>query len=182
MHLLSATAPARAEWYLNNTRMRHMISGTRQALLPVGTTSNEALHHEIKTWFRETQKLHQATLRLKLGMLKLGDTLSHNRALYHPTIRQMPEAELVARASASVGWSTEEWRAWCQELLNVRMPQKAALPLQQQREAQVRRVQAAALKKPAAAGRRRRTPHTLQRCDSLRRAGVAAGMKRKRGQ
>ncbi|OLP86584.1 hypothetical protein AK812_SmicGene32290 [Symbiodinium microadriaticum] len=133
-----------------------------QALLPVGTTSNEARHHEIKTWFRETQKLHQATLRLKLGMLKLGNTLSHNRALYHPTTRQMPEAELVARASASVGWSTEERRAWCQELLNVRMPQKAALPLQQQREAQVRRVQAAALKKPAA-------------------AGVAAGMKRKRG-
>jgi hypothetical protein len=27
--------------------------------LPSGTTSNEALHHEVNAWFRETPRMHQ---------------------------------------------------------------------------------------------------------------------------
>ena len=44
-----------------------MVLRARLALLPIGATFNEALHHEINTWFRETQKLHQSTLTLKLN-------------------------------------------------------------------------------------------------------------------
>ena len=45
--LFSAGDPSRAEWYLNNCRMRDMLKPSRVALLPSGTTSNESLHHEI---------------------------------------------------------------------------------------------------------------------------------------
>ena len=54
--LHSAAAAGRSEWYFNNLRMRHLLEPSRLSLLPIGTTSNEALHHEINNWFRETQK------------------------------------------------------------------------------------------------------------------------------
>ncbi len=53
--LWNAAAPNRLEFYLNNTRMRHMIAFRKLALLPTGTTSNESLHAEINNWFRQTQ-------------------------------------------------------------------------------------------------------------------------------
>ena len=58
--LHSAAAAGRSEWYFNNLRMRHLLEPSRLSLLPIGTTSNEALHHEINNWFRETQKNSQS--------------------------------------------------------------------------------------------------------------------------
>jgi hypothetical protein len=53
--LWCAAAPQRIEWYLNNTRQRHLMRIEQLSLLPAGTTSNEALHAEINNWFRQTQ-------------------------------------------------------------------------------------------------------------------------------
>ena len=114
--LHTAAAPARTEWYFNNTRIRHLLQVSRLSLLPIGTTSNEALRREINVWFRETQKLLQATLKLKLRILRLAKNLSHNAALYRPTTRQMPQAEVVARVSSRALFSNGEWREWCVEL------------------------------------------------------------------
>ena len=90
----TAAAAARTEWYLNNLRARHMISSKRLSLLPVGTTSNESLHHEINNFFRETPKIHKTTLSLKLKILQLSKLMTHNAALYYETPRQMAEAEV----------------------------------------------------------------------------------------
>ena len=75
--LWSAAAPARIEWYLNATRVRHSMHQGKVSLLPSGTTSNEALHAEINGWFRQTQQIHQATLTLKLNAMTLGKLISH---------------------------------------------------------------------------------------------------------
>ena len=179
--LFTAACAPRSEWYMNNIRSRHVISSGRLPLPPVGTTSNESLHHEINVWFRETQKLHQSTLALKLHILHLNKNLSHNAALYRPTCRQVPHAELVARVSTKPVWTDAAWVDWYSELCDDRRMSQAALPLHTRRESERQLVRRTSTRKrPAtakAAGiQRRRTPHTLQRRDSLRRAGVKGRM------
>ena len=174
--LFTAASSQRSEWYTNNVRCRHMMSARRIPLLPIGTTSNESLHREINVWFRETQLLHQSTLSLKLQILHLNKNLSHNFALYRPTCRQVPHAELLARVTTKPVWKDDTWSDWCADLADDRYLSKASLPLHERREKERVLVKKTAQKRPAAAQRgdvkRRRTPHTLKRCDSLRRAGV----------
>ena len=152
--------------------MRH----SRLALLPTGTTSNESLHHETNTWFRETQKLHKATLQLKLSIMHLGKLLSHNVALYRPATRQMAEAEVLARATARAIFTDAEWREWCGELADGDHTIKAGLELHKQRECQRSKVKPTLQKRPASKLSGRRTPHTVLCEDNLRRAGVLANL------
>lgn len=46
--LYTAAAPARIEFYFNNSRMRHAMPMGQLQLLPSGTASNEALHAEVR--------------------------------------------------------------------------------------------------------------------------------------
>ncbi|CAE7526256.1 unnamed protein product [Symbiodinium microadriaticum] len=184
--LHSATAAGRAEWYFNNTRMLHSMASSRLTLLPTGTTSNESLHREINVWFRETYRLHQTSLYLKLSILKLAKNLSHNAALYRPTTRQMKQAEVLARVTSESVWSGREWNDWCSELDQEGVPAKANLPWLKERKRQQAEVKKSVRKKPAASKDQRRTPvhrtpHTLKRKDSLRRAGVRQDVCKKRG-
>ena len=166
--LHSAAAASRVGWYFNNLIMRHSLPTSRLSLLPIGTTSNEALHHEINTWFRETQKMYQGTLSLKLIIMHLGKVLARNSAWYRPTTRQMPEAELLARISGRQLWSDSEWAAWCSSL---DAGCKAQLPIHEKRKQQQGLVKQKSFKRPAAAAaaaasedtslHRKRTPNTL---------------------
>ena len=61
--LHTAAAAPRTEWYFNNLRMRHMIAEARLSLLPVGTTSIEALHHEVNNWSGRPKKNPQKHAR-----------------------------------------------------------------------------------------------------------------------
>jgi hypothetical protein len=155
--------------------MRHAMPSTRLLLLPSGTASNESLHREINTWFRQTQKLHTATLELKLSILHLAKLLAHNSALYRHTTKQVGQAAILARVTRKSPWTARQWERWCQSLFENRQKplNKAVLQLYPQRQQQVAAVRAMTpSKKPAAAGlKRKRTPHTLERVDGLRRAG-----------
>lgn len=66
-------------------RARRRMPLACHSLLHAGATSNESLHYEINQWFKQTQKLHQATLELKLHILQFSKLLTHNAALYRPT-------------------------------------------------------------------------------------------------
>ncbi|CAE7205271.1 unnamed protein product [Symbiodinium sp. CCMP2592] len=173
--LLGATSPERSEWYLNNLRIRHSLHARALPLLPVGTTSNESLHAEINRWFKETQMMHQATLEMKLEILRLGKLLSHNRALYHTTSCQMTHAEVLARATRQCLWTEGEWAAWCSELEDGEgAKMKAHLPFHEARETQksiVRGCRKRPASAPSARSTVRRTPHTLERQDSFKRGG-----------
>ena len=76
--LWQAGQPDRLEYLFNNLRVRSAMSAAENLLLPTGTTSNESLHAEINGWFRQTQRLHRSTLKLKLDILTLSKLLSHN--------------------------------------------------------------------------------------------------------
>ena len=86
--LYNACSAARIEWYANNIRARWSLPQDVLQLLPSGTTSNEALHAELKSFFKQTQLLHQSTLLLKLRVILLMKILPHTRALTQPTLRK----------------------------------------------------------------------------------------------
>ena len=94
--LWNAAAPSRIDWFLNNQRIRHALPHRQLPLLPVGTTSNESLHSELNAVFRQTQRLHQTTLSLKLKILTDRKQLAHNSALYHATTKQIRSSVVLA--------------------------------------------------------------------------------------
>ena len=81
-------------------------------LRPSGTSSNEALHAEIKTWFAQTQ-LHQGTLILKLRVLKYAKQLPHFIARKHPAWSQMSIQLVLVRLVASRMWRDVTWTVCC---------------------------------------------------------------------
>ena len=175
--LWSAASADRLEWYMNNIRFRHMMNPYHLPLLHVGTTSNESLHKEINTWFRQTQHMHQATLDLKLSVLHFGKLLAHNGAMYHHTLSQIPHAVVLARASAVSPWTVAQWSAWCKENVDGEAVVKATLPMEKERQKQKAKVKAKAAaikeatrKRPAERNlKRKRTPFTLERVGQIRR-------------
>ena len=149
----------------DNVRIHRSLASHRLCLLPTGTTSNEALHHEINRCYKETQKLHQASLQLKLEILQLGKLLSHNRALYHHTTKQghveNPCGLPIRGAHGTLSY------------LMAKDLMKADLPKEDERSRQKAAVRGNVKRKPAAAVREktRRTVFTLERQDSLVRGG-----------
>ena len=127
--LWCAAAVSRVEWLFNTIRMRARLTPQEASLLSSGTTSNEALHAELNRHFRQTQQVHQATLRLKLRILQHAKLLAHNSAMQRPTTRQMSQASVLARLAARRVWNAKQWRSWCKVLRGEVRARKAHLPL-----------------------------------------------------
>jgi len=167
-------------WYFNNLRLRASILPSRLALLPSGTSSNEALHAELNRMFRQVQSMHQATLSVKLAVVTLSKQLAHERAMSAPTTHQMAHGTVLARTAMVEWWTAATWRAWCLELASAEPGfAKASVPLAHVRADNARQVRKAILKRPAIAKRpaitataRKRTPFTRSCTGSLRTAGV----------
>ncbi|CAE7429811.1 unnamed protein product, partial [Symbiodinium pilosum] len=167
-HILwRATDPDRAAWLFNNSRRV-------LALLPSGTSSNEALHAEVKNWFSETQQIHQSTLCLKLLMLTLGKQIPHFLAMAHPTISQCASRVLLARAVANSPWTDVARQSWCSELSHEAHVEKAALPYNESHAEGVSKVRSWNMKRPAAVKKShfKRTVFTLKRLSKLRTQGT----------
>ena len=179
--LWCAAAPARMDWLFNNCRMRHSLDGRMLGLLPSGTTSDEALHAEMNSWFRQTQSVHKATLRLKLLVMCIAKMLCHDAAMRFPTARQMSYGVVLARCSARLVWTAASWRACCVELDAGGRKRKAIVPLHVQRQGEVAALQAwvqkrpAAVKRPASgtvASRLKRTAFNRKRVSNFRKGGT----------
>ena len=183
--LQCAASPSRMEWLFNNIRMRHRLPSHVLTLLPSGTTSNEALHAEINGWFRQTQQVYKASLRLKLRIMGLAKLMAHDACLHFPTIRQIQPAAVLARATANPLWTATTWRRWCVQMAEGDRCSKAELPEQANRRRERDIMRRWALKRPAAAKRPaasamrdRRTPFNRLRSAGLRTGGVKPAMRR----
>lgn len=171
--LWQAGQPDRLEYLFNNLRVRSAMSAAENLLLPTGTTSNESLHAEINGWFRQTQRLHRSTLKLKLDILTLSKLLSHNAALYSPTARQTLSSHVLARRLGAGLWTQEQWAAWA----GTDARKKASLPIEKQRLAEKNRIKEFVAKRPATIKKRpsskvHRTAFNLPRAKGIKRAGV----------
>ena len=105
-------------------------------MLPSGTSSNEALHAEIKIWFLQTQQIHQSTLQLKLNILTFGKQWPHFAALRRPTLSQMSSQNVLARLVGISLWSSQAFEDWCRSNTEGSVICKADLPLQEKRESE----------------------------------------------
>ena len=168
--LFQLTSVDRMEWLFNNLRQRYPLPHHVRVLLPSGTTSNEALHAELNSAFRQIQHMHRSTLQLKLRLMRLAKLLAHNSALYSPTSRQMPSAHVLARRIGQALWTAQSWREWVKEQ-DLQKTARRFLPLASQREQEQEAIKQCAIqRKPAA--QRKRTAFTLERSTSVRRSGV----------
>ena len=178
--LRSAVEPKRIEWYLNTTRAIHHMPPQHIPLLAVGTTSNEALHAELRLWLERANQFHEATLALKLRVLRLAKHFAHNAALYAPTLHQASQADVLAGATARPLWTDEAWLQWCEGQCEGGRKGKASLQLTERRNAQIAAVSAMLRKRPASrapsGGPAKRTAFTLSRKGGLVSAGVRSSL------
>ena len=100
--LYNITSAEKIDWLFNNLRYRQVLPAVVRQLLPSGTTSNEALHAEMNTWFRQVQAMHRSTLQLKLQIQSLAKLLAHQTALHSPTASQMSQMHLGPKVSRFV--------------------------------------------------------------------------------
>ena len=185
--LWCAAAPDRMEWLLNNIRMRQTVSPAFLSLLPSGSTSNEALHAEINSWFRQIQKIHKSTLEFKLNVLTLGKLVAHSCAMYHATSRQVVPAVVLMRSMQNNVWTKGEWKKWCKQLSCAHGKGKPYLAVQKQKESEIKVLRTWVHKRPAAAHNlvsqgvrhKKRTPFSLQRQGRLLSGGVKNTVSRK---
>ncbi len=98
--IYNACAPARMQWYFNNLRHRHGLPRSKLALLGSGTSPNEAWHSEINKWCSNQPEIFAITAELQLQVTVFGKLLSHNCALYSPTLRQLRPSNVLHRSVA----------------------------------------------------------------------------------
>ena len=114
--LAIAAEPHRCEWLLNNTRFRARLPPAWLELLPVGSTSNEALHAEMNNWFRRTTEHYVSTVHVKLVVFHCVKLLTHNRAMYTPCTHQLEQSVVLARELGFRRlWSPTAWATRCLE-------------------------------------------------------------------
>ena len=167
--LAAVLEPSKCAWYFNNCAHRCSVQLSNSALLASGTTSNEALHNELKQAFRQTTRMHQATLATKLAVINLGKLIVHVVAYLRHTTRQMKPGLIKARVLAKEAFSEEAWLQICERRSDFRPVSKFVSKLMRWRSGNVNRVKTWLLEKqePAVERRKRkRTVFTLARRDS----------------
>ena len=112
--------------------------------------------------------MYVQTLRLKLRVLLLMKLLTHNNALYSPTLTQCRQQIVLVRATCQPTFSESDWESFCRPLIKDGRVVKSTLALSEDRA----RLSAKVRKRPASAeplgarskGKlRKRTPFTLKR-------------------
>ena len=111
----SATAD-KVAWYWNSIIVRRSMPMHMVSLLGSGTSSNESLHHEMNTWWRNQPEVFPSTLALQMRVGSLGKILTHNAAMYSPPLRQYTQTEHFAMLLAQLNiFDDVSWRTWCGE-------------------------------------------------------------------
>ena len=191
--LWTATAPSRLAWLWNALVIRRQLPRRMQALLGSGTTPNEALHSEINRWYRNQPEVFPSTLALQLEVALMSKLLSHDSAMYSPTLRQWRQDVVLAMGCQGIVFEPNEWAKWCernkeetrQKILPALLPRAAA---RKDLSARIRASNPAVtrgargglrytvLKRPAAGVKRR--PAGVAEVPSKRASGRPGGVKR----
>ena len=141
---------------MNNQRFRHSFAAAKLRLLGSGTSPNEAFHSCINRWFRNQPEVFVQTIRLQLQVYFLACLLTHNTALYSPTLRQMRQVDLLFHKVATMAISDEEWAEFTRRPL--------AFPVEAAKEKTRQAIKERAPQGKAQAKRpRKRTVFTLKR-------------------
>ena len=115
--LKSSCDASTAEWYLNNERMRRMVSPKLAPFIAVGTTGSEAINAEIKQWPRGIFQIHGPIMKLKLRIFQIAKLSAFVSAMYKKTTHQIKQQRVLARCikKRRIFSTEEEWCAWCED-------------------------------------------------------------------
>ena len=92
--LQNASSRSHYEYLQNSTRLLNRLgkSGLR---LAVGTTRNEQLHYEFKTWMRNIRMSHITRLSICIRIFVFTKLVAHSSACYSPTLIQTTQSRLI---------------------------------------------------------------------------------------
>ena len=79
---------------MNGSRLL-MHLGSKGSRLGVGTTRNEQLHRELKSWMRNIYQIHEDRLQIGLRVFLFSKLLTHSSAAYTPTLTQFSQQKLL---------------------------------------------------------------------------------------
>ena len=170
-----ACSADRLEWLINNIRMRQGMSTEDRAFLGSGTSTNEALHAELRSWCTSIHEMHRSTLEVKLRVLVHRKRLAHHVATYFPPARQTREGIILARVLARPMFTAMAWKSWCQSQITLKGIDKARLPLVHARCEETEKVRQWRQRqscKQKARRIRKRTSFNAKRHSSLKKRGA----------
>ena len=79
----------------NSSRLRARL-GIKGKRLGVGTTRNEQLHRELKSWMRNIYQCHLDRLQTGFRLFVFTKLLTHSSAAYSPTLQQKSQQQLIS--------------------------------------------------------------------------------------
>ena len=80
---------------LQNSSRLICLLGRKAKRLGTGTTRNEQLHREIKSWFRNIVQSHEGRLQTAIRIFSFAKILTHSSASYSPTLSQCTQSRLL---------------------------------------------------------------------------------------
>ena len=197
--LYRLASPTNLQWLFNNSRLLRQITPLVREFVPVGTTSNEAVHAEFNKVFANQPESFASTVAMQARCVVLAKGLAHSTALLRPLLRQNRSADILSRALDFLDITEIEWRDWCATLRFPGLPlSRARLPEARRRQLLAKRLAAVARARRggsapfASAGNsnerlrllgdalknRKRTVFTRRPIVSLKRLGSSAGSAR----
>ena len=81
---------------LQNASRLMVRLGVKGERLGVGTTRNEQLHRELKSWMRNIYQSHEDRLQIGFRIFMFTKLLTHSSAAYSPTLRQIRQHRLLS--------------------------------------------------------------------------------------
>ncbi len=74
-------------------------------------------------------ELYITTVEVQLRVIHIAKLLTHNAALYAPTLRQLRQEEVLAKTLMSVEWPAIEWQDFCNAQACNTYVEAASVPL-----------------------------------------------------
>ena len=81
--------------YLQNSSRLIALLGKKAVRLAVGTTRNEQLHYEFKSWMRNIRMSHVTRLKICIRTFVFSKLITHSSACYSPTLIQNSQKRLL---------------------------------------------------------------------------------------
>ena len=99
--LQNGSSRSHYEYLQNSSRlMTHL--GEKRGMLGTGTTRNEQLHRELKSWGTNIRMAHLGRLKTGLAVFGLAKLLTHSSANFSPTLTQVTQQRLLSQIAGQM--------------------------------------------------------------------------------
>ena len=131
---VAVAACAFSRWgsYMNNCHMRTYVAEGASAMQPVGTTSNEVSHAELRGAFRQVYDIHVASMQLRLNCFVLSKQVAKEADCARTVSGNVERVRFLSRVLARQLFDEDAWAQWC-KIDDRTFVRKASLPLRSSR-------------------------------------------------